>query len=432
MIFTKKLDLAAFWISAILLALLPFHAFLFTWFHSFFWTDSWVIFVQAWKEILVGILGLLALAKLSQTRQLPREKSFWIGGTFVLLAIFLALFGDGEFSQQILGLRTAILFLTVFLVVKFFDFGGERVERLKKIVLFASGIVILFALAQKFLLPADFLKNFGYSENISSWLPGGNLPIYHTVGENGVIRLQSTFAGPNQLAAFLIVILPFAFLFFRIQKKWWKYFSLALIFGGIFVLIFTFSRSAWLGLAAISIVFAIHEWRKKIPEKLKRKLLLGGVVGIFALGILGFTNSNFREIFTREASTSAHIEKSIAAAKLVLRNPLGLGLGKSAGISQRFDKEITPENTYLGITLELGWLGGMLFLAFFITLLFELQKKNSELFCSLLGITIIMFFLHPLEDAPTALTLFLLCSLKADPVKVEESLSRQNQKSAQD
>ena len=405
----------AWWICAILLALLPFHAFLFTWFHSFFWQKDFVIFFQAWKEILVGILGLLALAKLFQTRRLPREKSFWIGGTFVLLAIIYGVFSDNELSQRILGLRSAILFFGIFLAVKFFDFDERKVELLKKIVLLAGGLVILFALAQKFLLPADFLKNFGYSENISSWLPGGNLPIFHTIGDSEIIRLQSTFAGPNQLAAFLIVILPLAAAGAFRWKNFWRWLAAGIFFGGIFILIFTFSRSAWLGGAIILLIFTAHECRRNLPEKLKRKLFIGGAIGILVVGIFGFSNLNFREILTREASTSAHFEKSAAAAKLVLANPLGIGLGKTSGISQRFGGEITPENTFLGVALETGWLGGMLFIAFLISLLVELRRKNSELFYSLVGITMIALFLHPLEDTPTALTLFLLAGVVNSP-----------------
>jgi hypothetical protein len=435
--FTKKLDSAAFWIAAILLALLPFHAFLFTWFHSFFWQEGWVIAVQAWKEVLVGILGLLAVLRLSanllhkeeecaaKPRIAPsfvkrglgeiwKNKSFWLGLSFITLAVIYALFGDGELAQRVFGLRTATLFLVLFLAIQFFDFGDERIEKLKRVVLAASGLVILFALSQKFILPADFLKYFGYSENVSSWLPGGNLPIYHTVGDSGAIRAQSTFAGPNQLGAYLIVILPLA------VAQWWKKikcigcksFMGFVILGGLLTLFLTYSRSAWLAGLCILAAFAVQQWKKNLPKKIKQKLLLGGVLGIIALGAIAIFSPGSREILLRHSSTLAHLERSQQAFELVVRNPLGLGLGQSAGISQRFGEEITPENTYLGVALELGWIGGILFLIFLLTLLFDLRKQNSPLFFSLIGILTIMLFLHPLEDAPTALTLFLLLGIK--------------------
>jgi hypothetical protein len=407
----KFFDRTAFLICAILLAILPLHAFLFTWFKSFFWTDSWTILVQMWKEILVGLLAILAVGRFAIERKLPQKKSFWLGGIFVALAI-LYFFLGGISTQKILGLRTATLFFVAFLAAQFFDFGAVRIRQLVRIILFSSSVVIAFGLTQKFLLPADFLVHFGYSANLSSWLPGGNLPAAHFVGDSGAVRIQSTFAGPNQLAAFLILILPLAFFELQRTKNWTKYFLAAEVIGGILLLIWTFSRSAWLGAVGIFLLFAIEMWRRNLPKKMKQKLLLGGILAIVGAGILFFSGGNFGEIISRVDSTSEHFEKSLAAAQLVVANPLGLGLGETAGVAQRFaENPITPENTFLGFTLELGWLGGILFLIFCGELLVELQKNNSPLFYSLVGILVVAFFLHPLEDAPTALTLFLLAGI---------------------
>ncbi|MFH0776621.1 MAG: O-antigen ligase family protein [Patescibacteria group bacterium] len=418
MSFSKKLDRAAFAISIALIALLPFHAFLFTWLKSFFWTDAWTILIQAWKEILVGILGVLALVKLVSSRKFPRSRTFWLGLIFVISAILYATFGSGIWTQKLLGLRTATLFLLAFLAVQFFDFDELNIERLKKIFLSAGGLVILFALAQKFLLPSDFLKYFGYSENVSSWQPGGNLPIYHLVGESGQIRSQATFAGPNQLGAFLLLLLPVALTEFwakRKTKNFWPYFLGIEILGGILVLVWTFSRSAWLGAAVIFLLFAGKMWRRNLPAKIKKRLAFGAFAAISGIMILLFSNQNLGAIIGRAASTGEHFTKSIQAAALVWAHPLGLGLGQTGGISQRFNHALTPENTFLGIALELGWLGGILFLVFLLSLALDLKKAGSEIFYALIGITVIMFFLHPLEDAPTALSLFLLAGMVNSP-----------------
>jgi hypothetical protein len=416
--FPKFLDKFAFALVLILLALLPFHAFLYTWLHSFFWQQSFVVFFQAWKEILLAILGLLAFAKLLATHKIPQNKSF----LFALLLITLAslyLLRDGIFAQKVYGLRNATMFLLAFIAMQLFDFREGKLKRVKHIVLFCGRIVILFALLQKFILPSDFLKHFGYSEVVSAWLPNGNLPMYHLVeGNEDLIRLQATFSGPNQLGSYLLVILPLAIYEFwerRRSKGWWKWFLFSLVVAGFLALTFTFSRSAWLGGVAILVFFAIREWRKNLPKKLKKKLLWGGILGVATLAILGFSQAEFREIFVRNSSTFAHFERSREAFEMMLTHPLGIGLGETAGVSQRFENPFTPENTYLSFALELGWLGGILFLAFLLTLLFETKKAKSPLFFSLLGIMIVMFFLHPLEDAPTALTLFLLLGMLNSP-----------------
>jgi O-antigen ligase len=407
-----KINSLAWWVVTALIAILPFHAFLYTYLHSFFWNAEWMIFAQAWKEILVGILGILAMINWWKNWKFPKQRGWWLGLIFVFLGILYAAFGNGEITQRVLGLRSLIIFVVAFLAIPFFEFSETKKDSLKRIAIASASIVVGFALLQKFFLPQDFLANFGYSRNVSSWLPGGNLPMFHLIGESGM-RLQSTLSGPNQLAAYLTVILPIAWLIlFGEKRKFWQMFATFTIIGGVATIFWSFSRSAWVGLFVVGLMVAIFAWRKNLSRKLRKHLLLGGIIAVIA-GISAIIfQPNFQQIITREASTSAHLTRSVAAAKLVLRNPLGLGLGKTAGISQRFDAEnhdgITPENTYLGIALEVGWLGGMLFIALFASLLIELRKTKSPLFYSLLGIAVIAFFLHPLEDSATALTLFLL------------------------
>jgi len=408
----NNLDRAAQLIVIILLALLPFHAFGWTWFKSFFWTENWTIWVQAWKEILVGILAILAVIKFKQTRKLPNSRIFWLSVIFIILAIFYALFGNGVVIQKVLGLRTITLFLVAFLAVQFFSFDKQTITQLKKIALLSAVVVSIFALAQKFILPPDFLRHFGYSTNVSCWLPGGNLPMYHLVeGRENLIRLQSTFAGPNQLAAYLLVILPLAVVKFWHEKKWQRYLAIFIFISEIGGIFWAYSRSAWIGGVGMLLAFIVQNWQRTLSRQLRRKITTCAVISTIGLCTLGLINSNLREILVRESSTSMHLERSAAAAQLMLKNPLGLGLGQTAGISQRFTDNTTPENTYLGIALDLGWIGGALFLAIILALLIDLRKSESELFYSLLGITIIAIFLHPFEDTPTAIILFLLIGM---------------------
>ena len=53
---------------------------------------------------------------------------------------------------------------------------------------------------------------------------------------------------------------------------------------------------------------------------------------------------------------------------ILLRYPLGIGLGSTAGVSARFQSQLRlgpvhPDNSYLGVALETGWLGALLFIA---------------------------------------------------------------------
>lgn len=58
---------------------------------------------------------------------------------------------------------------------------------------------------------------------------------------------------------------------------------------------------------------------------------------------------------------------------IVMRYPLGIGLGSTAGVAARFESHLRlgpvhPDNSYLGVALETGWLGGLLFVAIVVRL----------------------------------------------------------------
>jgi len=406
----------AFLLTAGLLALLPFHAFLFTWLQGNFWGAEWLIGVQAWKEIIILLLATTAGWRILTGRVSPKEllrkpANLFAIALLLLGSVYLAL-GDDELMQRVLGYRNLSVWLVLFLAVQCFSFTSTQIRQLFRVVLGSGALVVTLALVQHFFLPADILKYFGYSENVSSWLPGGNLPMYHLVGETGLIRLQATFAGPNQLATYLLIIITLAAeAFWKNAKHRARYWLALLVLGGVTALIFTYSRSAWLGFYGIALYFiALYTWREYKHVGL---IVLASIIATkLALSFAAIHYMpDLYESILRQASSAAHLERTIEGVNLIAAEPLGYGLGSSAGISQRFDAAhvgITPENTYLGVALELGWLGGILFIGFIGSLLIRLRKVHEPLFFSLLGIATVMLFLHPLEDMPTALTLFAL------------------------
>lgn len=417
----------AFALVLALIALLPFHAFAWTWFHSYFWTDSWAIVVQAWKEILVGILACIASVHfLREPRRLLAGANLLVIAALGAIAMF-TLIGPGELTQKIYGARTLALPLIAFLAAQATQ-PSDHARSILKITLFTvSGLVAAFALAQIFILPTDFLASFGYSTVVSTWLPGGNLPMYHIVGGTDLIRAQSTFAGPNQLGAYLVLLLPlvlgttlFAWRTTREQRvKVWVLIGLMSILT--LALALTYSRAAWLAAGIEFIVLAIayvhHHHRHYLTRRTFALVIFMNLILMSSIFVL--IPTEWETTLIRTASTSGHATRTLTALHEVVAHPAGLGLGSTAGISQRFDEAthvgLTPENTYLGWLLELGWLGGALIMATFATLTYHLARRRNPLAVSLIGIGVIALVLHPLEDAPTALTLALLAGLEYDP-----------------
>ena len=70
----------------------------------------------------------------------------------------------------------------------------------------------------------------------------------------------------------------------------------------------------------------------------------------------------------RDFAVQARLVTWNALSATAAQYPLGLGLGSTAGVSARFESQLSQgavhsDNTYGGVLLETGWLGGVLFVA---------------------------------------------------------------------
>lgn len=435
---TNFINRVAIVLAGLMLVLLPFHAFFYTWIKSFFWTDDWTIIVHIWKEIVIGILCLLGLWQLLRKRQglpkdagllkhanllrgasLPRGKGnslayIYLGLTLLHLAIFP---GDSIF-QAIFGWRNAAIFIVLFLVIQIFSWSGRALHNTLIVMLIAGCMTAMFGILQVSILPPDFLTHFGYSKVISTWDPHGNLPAYHQLGDDAsTIRAQSTFSQPNRFGAYLLLLF-FPLLFFSTSAKGMqKTHRVIAGLAGIIVMLalfFTYSRGAWISLA---ITLAYLAWQKYRRRASRRYI----IVGIVALAIAGITialntqtSTKLQEMLLRSGSSSAHIQRSIQAIDIGLRHPLGIGLGSTGGVSMRFDPEgkgLGTENFYLQILVEQGYLGFLAFLVFIIYLthyLLRHPEKTYYLGYSLLALALANLFTETFDDTAVALSAFAI------------------------
>ena len=379
-----------------------------------------MVVVQAWKEMVLGILCLLALPGFF--RQPQRLLTRWN-----IFAVLLLVLGCGyllfaqTITQAVLGFRTLALPWVMYVVVQYLPVASAELRILLRTLTVMVLIVCGFGLLQYLVLPADFLRHFGYSAVVNTWLPGGNIPMYQTVGESGWLRVQSTFAGPNQLASWLLVVLPLVWWFgMRVAAVAWRRAAYVACALGALTLILTFSRGGALGLLVIAGIYAAGElWRKFGMRGIAVGLsFVVGMLVVFSVAVA--TLPQLRDTLVRTGSTSAHLIHLQDAGVLALQHPFGLGLGTTAGVSQRFDEAehvgITPENTFLAITLELGYVGGVLFVLALGMLLQALVRVRAAAAYSVLGIFCMLLVLHPLDDAPTALYFGLLAGLGVSQV----------------
>lgn len=412
---TQPRDLTA-WIQAgllILLALMPFHAFLSIWLGQLVgFQAAW----QSWKELVLIILGIMAcVLAFQQPAMWQRLRTPFNYGllAFIVVALLITAVQIGSPVTAIFGIKTDIEFLIAFFLAQLVA-DGPFIQKAIRTVVISSGIVIGFGLLQIFLLPIDFLAQFGY--NSSTIQP--YLPLDPAID---AVRITATLGGPNQLGSFLI--LPLCLVLWRLLRspRWWH---AIYVLGGLIVLWHTYARGAQVAMAAaIGLLFLLRTLRKwRMPLLLGLVVLAALALNLILQNISAHPKLQYY-IFhqtTQETGVAASTDQHTAAIKdglrIIKQHPLGQGLGSAGPASFRGDNPLIPESYYLQLAIETGIIGLMLFCAGQALLgwrlwhLSEEPKKSpwrqqgaAAAVATLAGIAILNLVLHGWADSSTAL-----------------------------
>jgi O-antigen ligase len=270
------------------------------------------------------------------------------------------------------------------------------------VILWPTAIVTVFGLLQAFVLPQDFLKHFGYGPS--------TIPAYQTINSNqSYARIQSTLRGVNPYGAYLVLITSLiAALLLRMKRNWQK---IILLIASLITLIYTFSRSAWIG-TFVAVAFLVILGLYK--TKLFSTVVISGVVVVLIVGALVVTNhsTQLQNIIYHTQTNSAvkttsdqgHLSGLESGLKDIYHQPLGGGVGTAGPASTYNPKRIRiAENYYIQVGQETGIIGLGLFLAINICLGYRLWQRRSEslalgLFASFLGLVVVNMFSHAWAD----------------------------------
>jgi len=403
----SKIALRLSWLLAAIIVLLPAHALLTTWAGSNFGhLDAWRI----WKEILLVLTIPPTLWLIWRAPELRKWlKQSWIARLFGLYITLHLLLGAWALTQNevnptafiyslIVNLRFIGFFLLCTVIVSQNDFLRRHWQ---KLLLLPAAAIIIFGLIQKFLLPYDFLRHFGYGKD--------TIVAYQTVDSNlDYRRIQSSLRGANPLGAYLVLIIPALGL--SLQKtRVWRWLG---VLGGLVVLFFSYSRSAWLGLVA-----AVASLRgvtlKTFDSSYRTIIVILLLIALLTSGLLLTNKSDDaqRTIFhtsdesvASRSSNADRLASMEAGAKDIIHQPLGRGPGTAGPASFRNDQPARiSENYFLQIGQEVGVVGIVIFVAICVLVGRELWRHRSEqlasiLLASLIGITFVNLLSHAWTD----------------------------------
>ena len=424
--------------ALVLLALLPFHALGVTVLTRLVQGPGHppMGVLALWKEALLAVVLVLALAEIVRggewKKALKTDLFDWcIAVLAAALLLATALNGVGA-GQALYGIRYDLVPLAAFVVLRRVPWSEAFLRTLPLVLAGAVLAAVAYGLLT-LALPEGFFAALGYSDLHSLYVPDRPIAAFQQVGGTALRRLQGPFSGPNQFGIWLAMLLPVVA---ALPSKGRRLLAaLALL-----AIVLTFSRAAWIASAVVVVLVHLPQLKKLSTTAVT--ILCTGILAI-ALALLWF----FPSVIVRIESSSDHLRNPLEALSIMAASPLGRGLGSAGPANNRvadacvFLEEgsdpswaaphqdlcvfvgetqaqptdrscacpLLPENWYLQLGVEGGWIALLAFVALVVLLIRRLWPTPPAM--GLLAVAIAGMVLHAWEDAAVAYTSWILCAI---------------------
>lgn len=356
---------------------------------------------QAWKEAILTTLAVLALMNLLRLwrsgRRLRLLAADWLAVAFtILVCVYFVipqhwLGGQSNLAERLVAFRAAIFMPLLYILGRAFaDRADERDLRwVVWLVVGAAAVVGAFGMIELFLLPTRIWVDWG--ENLFNNLLGlnyngpGHLPdnFFQTISGGGLLlrRMVSTYISPLGIAYTGVMVVPVAVVLVewaRRQHRWvlgLAALALTLLLLGI---LFSVTRLA-IGCLVVEVVILAALLKERWLAGLTVVLLAASVVILFLYPKFGpvvdrnlnpaSLNYKGAIISANDPSTQEHTLFLIGDANTAVHHPLGVGLGSAVfryGTTTR-----SGESAVLSIFVDMGLLGGFVYLAMYLFGLFH-------------------------------------------------------------
>lgn len=336
--------------------------------------------------------------------------AFYLQDIFILVLIFL------ELKETELKKKTFFFLIIVFVLLNILFSEAKTVSVywwLRFAELFSLGIVIRKNSKTAFnillsVLPliVIFESVLGFLQVINKASLGG---IFWFFGERNFniftpgiarasflgkvfLRPYATFSHPNSLAGFMVICVV---LLMGKDKK--GLFDKISLFLGVLLIFLSFSRTAWLNLSIIFLVFLVFrlfDFIKRKTNKLTYSYLLSLVSSLPLFFLFSRTTID-------SSSFTVRVKLAESALEIIKRNPFfGIGAGNFVISLSRGEQVwqwlywLQPvHNVFLLIFSELGLLLAGVFIFFYFRIIFN-SSKNQILLACLFSITLTGLFDH--------------------------------------
>ncbi len=202
-------------------------------------------------------------------------------------------------------------------------------------------------------------------------------------------RVYGTFGHPNVLGFYLVCVINFLLLYQLSKQAAQRSLLYPWLIGiGVVMLLFTYTRGAWIGFAVLQIIVGWVYYRKALLTVVGvgLGLLLGWqILNTLAISTFNYNLNNIdllQRLTSRDEEADSvdwRLEVFQTMAPKTISSPLlGYGLGNFVTLRKQGDLGLfdDPEahNDYLRLTIESGFIGITIYLLFWLTLLAHLMR----------------------------------------------------------
>ena len=269
--------------------------------------------------------------------------------------------------------------------VRFIPIEREDLKRILACSAVIAAAIAAFGCVQAQFFGEGFLIKLGYGidyhgtgltyidPNYSRHFPGGLSFV------RAISILQDALSLGAYLMVFLLLLHPFCFLPAERSHRTARLLLYLVLLAG---LLYTTTRSAWIG-TTVGILFLAWR-RKKLLATSGVFLLLGVVFVLLLLSVPGGYEFLEGSLFTgKESSAVMHWSKYGWQSRVMLDNPLGLGLGMTGRTGIQFGTPLvggfSTECWYLQVGTQMGLAGFLLYLALVLETLRKLYLTAARL-----------------------------------------------------
>lgn len=357
-----------------LLLLLPFHTMSMKILENLFVLEPrGIFFISVWKEVIIILLLFVVITKVllkgNFSTSLTGKMMIW----FCCLGI-VYIFIARNFLAGVYGFRNLYEGFIIFFVTSKLSYSKGQLRKLLNLMIFGAVILTAWGLWQALFLGPDFLYRIGYTFGEKT------LPSTFFIAGSSRQRVTSFFSGPNTMGVYLVMMIFTATVLFSSTKKaihkMWYIVALGLMIIG---LLYTFSRSAWLGL-----IFGGAVMGTQIGKR-RRNLVVGITIFVILLFLLmseplGVFSYISRTITLQDPSAKGHWASLDQSVRFGFQYPFGIGLGMAGPKSSRFfDAILNAESSYFLVLFQMGYLGFFLFLLIFLSFWKESKSISKKL-----------------------------------------------------